>query len=54
MKIGFFEIEDWESEKMKAELVGYDCHFFAERIDADDLPVDKDYDAISIFTGSKI
>ena len=31
MKIGFFEIEDWEKEYLKSKLKNHDLVFFKDR-----------------------
>jgi len=54
MKIGFFETEDWEAEYLKSRLAGHQLFFSQEAITKDKLPVEKDFEAISIFTGSMI
>lgn len=54
MKIGFFEIEDWEIEYFKPRLADYELFFTREAITKDKLPAEKNFDIISVFTGSII
>lgn len=54
MKIAFFEIEQWEAEYLASKLQGHDLYFTKEKIDKDNLPQARDYEVISVFTGSKI
>lgn len=54
MKIAFFEIEAWEAEYLKSKLPGHDLSFSSKRIDKDNLPEVRDFNILSVFTGSKI
>lgn len=54
MKIGFFEVEDWEAEYLKSRLTNHELFFSQEAITKDRLPPDKNFDIISVFTGSAI
>lgn len=55
MKIGFFEVEAWEQEGIKAALGSSgELYFSQNKIDEDNLPELKDLDVISIFVNSKI
>lgn len=54
MKIGFFEVEDWEAEYLKSHLINHELFFSREAITKDRLPANRDFDIISIFTGSII
>lgn len=54
MKIGFFEIEEWEADYIKPRLNGYELFFSKEAITKDRLPLDKNFDIISVFTDSAI
>ncbi len=54
MKISFFEIEDWEAEYLKSKLPGHELFFSPKRIDKNNLAEAGDFDAVSVFTGSKI
>jgi D-lactate dehydrogenase len=54
MKIGFFEIEEWEENYMREKLAGNEMTFTRAELNAENLPTERDYDVISIFVGSKI
>jgi D-lactate dehydrogenase len=54
MKIGFFQIEGWEEEKVRAVLGGHELFFSKEKIMPFSLPETRDFDIISIFTGSRL
>lgn len=57
MKIGFFEIEDWEIPYITNNLqltTNDSVKFFERKLDKDNLPPERDFDIISIFVGSKI
>ncbi len=54
MKIAFFEIEDWEIDYLKTALGGNELFFSKEKLNKDNLPEKKDFDAISVFVGSEI
>ena len=54
MKIGFFEIEDWEIDHLKNQLSGADLFFSKEKLNKDNLPQERDFDIVSIFVGSQI
>jgi D-lactate dehydrogenase len=54
MKIAFFETEDWEAEYLKSKLPGHELFFSLQRIDKNNLPEIKDFDILSVFTGSKV
>ena len=54
MKIGFFETEQWEEDYLKSHLPDHELYFYQERADKEHMPDRTDYDAISVFTGSKI
>ncbi len=57
MKIAFFEIEKWEAEYVEKNLKSIDGKmqfvFFEGKLNKENLPQDRDFDAISIFVGSK-
>lgn len=54
MKTAFFEIKDWEAEYIKSKLPASETQFFSGILDLTNLPVDRDFEILSIFTGSKI
>lgn len=54
MKIGIFEIKNWEADYLKAKLGGHELTLSPNPIDRNNLPTERDYDAISVFTDSKI
>ncbi|MBN2197655.1 hydroxyacid dehydrogenase [Candidatus Wolfebacteria bacterium] len=58
MKIGFFEIEDWEIDYLKKMFnklgIVAELFFFAEKLNKDLLPGQRDFDIISVFVGSNI
>ncbi len=54
MKTAFFEIKDWEAEYIKSKLPGQDLHFYNTVLDIKNLPAERGFEVISIFTGSKI
>ena len=54
MKIGFFEIKNWEATYLQNKLNNHQLVFEEGTIDKTNLPKDWDFDAISIFTDSKI
>ncbi len=55
MKIGFFEIEDWEIDYLKNSFgAGRQLFFTKDKLNKDVLPQEKDFDAISVFVGSAV
>ena len=54
MKIAFFEIEQWEADYVKEKLPGNELFFIENKLNKDNLPQQKDFDAISVFVGSEI
>lgn len=54
MKIGFFEIKDWEANYIKERLASQQLFFSQLPLDAEHLPQERDFETISIFTDSKI
>ncbi|MBI5306312.1 hydroxyacid dehydrogenase [Candidatus Wolfebacteria bacterium] len=54
MKIAFFEIEQWEAEYVKEKLPQADFFFSLDKLSKDNLPREKNFDAISVFVGSEI
>lgn len=54
MKIGFFEIENWEADYLKNQLPNVELFFSAEKLNKDNLPQQSDFDIISVFVGSKV
>lgn len=54
MKTAFFEIKDWEATYLKEKLPSQDLQFFSNVLDLKNLPSERGFEIISIFTGSKI
>lgn len=54
MKIGFFEVEGWEEPVVREALPGHDLFFSHEKIDAYTMPETRDFEALSVFTGSRL
>ena len=55
MKVLFSEIENWEADYIKRQIGNQAELFFNEqKIIKSNLPEQKDFDAISVFVGSKI
>lgn len=54
MKIAFFEIKNWEAEYLKTKLTNVQLVFSEKILDINNLPEQRDFDCISIFTDSKI
>ncbi|MDI6717654.1 MAG: hydroxyacid dehydrogenase [Patescibacteria group bacterium] len=58
MKTAFFEIEKWEEDYLKSKISNLKSElnlvFSEEKLNKDNLSKDKDFDAISVFVGSKI
>ncbi len=54
MKIAFFETESWEEAYLREKLPGHEADFYGERIDKDNIPEKKDYDALSVFTNCEV
>src|SRR3989344_6056634 len=54
MKIGFFELEDWEEKILKTHFPNDELFFSTEKIDSENLPEDTSFDILSIFIDSKI
>jgi D-lactate dehydrogenase len=57
MKIAFFEIENWEIEYIRnreSEIGNRELFFYKEKLNKDNLPMERDFDVISVFVGSEI
>lgn len=59
MKIGFFQIEPWEAEYTKNKVESekgkeIELVFSEEKLDKDNLPIERDVEIISVFVGSKV
>ncbi|MBI3638256.1 hydroxyacid dehydrogenase [Candidatus Wolfebacteria bacterium] len=54
MKIFFAEIENWEIDYIKERLPNAELFFSEKKLDKDNLPEQKDFDAISAFVGSVV
>ncbi len=54
MKIAFFEIEKWEIDYIKAQMPSVELFFSENKLDKDNFPQERDFDAISVFVGSKV
>lgn len=53
LKIGFFELEGWE-DKVVIDALGKEIYLSKKKITSDDLPVQDDFEIISIFVDSRI
>ncbi|MEA3329858.1 MAG: hydroxyacid dehydrogenase [Nanoarchaeota archaeon] len=54
MKIGFFEVEDWEKEYLKNKLKNHNLVFFKDVLNNKNVNSVKDVDAVSVFIYSKV
>lgn len=54
MKIAFFQIEDWEIDHIKEQLSGHELFFTKEKLSAESLPEQRDFEVVSVFVGSKV
>ena len=54
VKIAFFEIKDWEKEKLEETFSNDQLYFFQEPLSKDNVEKAKDCEAISVFIYSKI
>lgn len=54
MKIAFFQIEDWEIDHIKRELVGHELFFTSDKLTVDTLPEQRDFEVVSVFVGSHV
>lgn len=54
MKIAFFETKNWEANYLRTKLTDAQLTFFEKILDTDNLPEQRDFDCISVFTDSKI
>lgn len=54
MKIAFFETEDWEIDYLKKTFPDLELWFSKEKLNKDNLPAEKNFDAVSVFVGSTI
>ena len=54
MKIAFFQIEDWEIDHIKQQLAGHELFFTKDKLSAESLPEQRDFEVISVFVGSQI
>ncbi len=54
MKIGFFEMEQWESDAILKRFPGGNVVLSGEKIDEMSAPKETDFDAISIFVNSHL
>ncbi|MCK5321443.1 hydroxyacid dehydrogenase [Candidatus Pacearchaeota archaeon] len=54
MKIGFFEIEDWEKEYLKSKLKNHNLVFFKDVLNNKNVGSVLDVDAVSVFIYSKV
>ena len=54
VKIAFFEIKDWEKEKLEETFSNDQLYFFPEPLSKDNVGKAKDCEAISVFIYSKI
>ncbi|MBI4457585.1 hydroxyacid dehydrogenase [Candidatus Uhrbacteria bacterium] len=54
MRVVFFEVEDWEKERLSRELSGHDLAFHTQTLDAGTAAMAADADAVSVFIYSKV
>lgn len=54
MKIGFFEVEDWEEEYLKSNLKNHNLVFFKDVLDEKNVDSVKDVDVVSVFIYSNV
>lgn len=54
MKIAFFQLEDKEKEDIKNSELGAEILFFDEPLNAENVPEDKEIEAVSVFIDSDI
>ncbi len=58
IRIAFFEIEDWEIDYIKDSFnnlgTGAELFFFADKLNKNTLPKQRDFDIISVFVGSDV
>lgn len=54
MKIAFFQIEEWEIEHIKQQLPTHELFFTKEKLTAETLPEQRDFEIVSVFVGSKV
>lgn len=54
MKVKFFEIKNWEADYFKSKLEKHQLFFSPKPLNSSNLPTEKDFDSISVFTDSKI
>lgn len=54
MKLGFFEVKDWEHEYLAPHFPGHQLYFTAERLDETHPPAWRDFEALSVFIHSRI
>ncbi len=54
MRIAFFDLEGWEDETIKQSFPGDEMYLSKDKLAVENLPMEKDFDVISTFIGSKI
>ncbi len=54
MRIAFFEVENWEEKYLKKKLNGHILKFSNGKLNLENAPQIKDFDAVSVFIYSKI
>lgn len=54
MRIGFFELEDWEEPIIKKSFPDQELYLSRENITSLNLPEKKDFDVLSVFVNSRI
>lgn len=54
MKIGFFEIEDWEEKFIREHFPDDEITFSKNKIDSANIPDKKDYEILSVFIDSSL
>lgn len=54
MKIGFFEVKDWERDYLAPHFSAQQLHFSPERLDEKHLPPATDFEVLSVFVYSRL
>ncbi|MFW6014717.1 MAG: hydroxyacid dehydrogenase [Nanoarchaeota archaeon] len=50
MKIAFYEINDWEKERIQKELAGHELFFFSETLNNENMQTDADIVSVFIYS----
>ncbi len=54
LHVAFFEVENWEEDRLRKSLEGHQLSFFREPLDASILPQTQDASVISVFIRSSV